>query len=114
LKSYLRRVDAADFEALAAMIERDNEALERLKDYLTINVSEFFRNPERFEDLEKRVLPELLQRFGRLTVWSAGASIGAEAYSLSILLLELDPHTPHQILATDIDEKALDEARLGV
>lgn len=114
LRSYLRRVGAADFLALAAMIERDDEALESLKNFLTINVTEFFRNPERFADLETRVLPELIARFGTLTIWSAGCSTGAEPYSVSILLEEIDPAGSHRILATDIDAQALAAAVAGV
>ena len=91
LTSYLRRVDAPSFAVLASRIPRDDAALEHLKDYITINVSEFFRNPDRYEALEREILPALFQEFGTLRIWSAGCSIGAEPYSLSILLEELDP-----------------------
>src|SRR5690606_41304355 len=56
----------------------------------------------------------LFQEFGTLRIWSAGCSIGAEPYSLSILLEELDPKTPHRILATDVDVKALEVAKAGI
>lgn len=114
LTNYLKRVEAADFFALAKSIERDADALERLKDFLTINVSEFFRNPERYDDLERRILPELLEKFKTLKIWSAGCSIGAEPYSLSILLEEVDPGGSHDVIGTDIDAKALEAAVAGV
>lgn len=114
LTSYLRRVGAADFAALAVRIARDDEALAHLKDYITINVSEFFRNPDRFDVLKAEVLPALIRRFAALRVWSAGCSIGAEAYSLAILLEELDPDGAHRVLATDVDVGAIQAARAGV
>lgn len=114
LTSYLQRLQLPSFFALAKLIERDDAALEKLKDYLTINVTEFFRNPERYLDLERRVLPELLRRFPDLSIWSAGCSTGPEPYSLAILLEELAPQSRHRILGTDIDQRALDEAAKGV
>ena len=45
LTAYLKRVNAADFAALAVRISQDDAALEHLKDYITINVSEFFETP---------------------------------------------------------------------
>lgn len=114
LTSYLRRVDAPNFAVLASRISRDDAALEHLKDFITINVSEFFRNPDRYEALEQEILPVLLREFGTLRIWSAGCSIGAEPYSLSILLEELDPKSPHRVLATDVDVKAIEAARAGV
>lgn len=114
LTSYLKRVNVDNFHALAKRIERDADALEHLKDFLMINVSEFFRNPERYEVLESKVLPELRKQFGKLKIWSAGCSIGAEPYSLAMLLAETDGRTPHDILGTDIDAKALRVADSGV
>jgi len=83
-------------------------------DRLAINVSELFRNPEQFELLAREVLPELLRRSPSLRVWSAGCSYGAEAYSIAILLHELAPNRPHQILGTDIDQEMLQKAQQGV
>jgi chemotaxis protein methyltransferase CheR len=82
---------------------------------VTINVSEFFRDTERFAELERHVLPELLANAGTrgLSVWSAGCSMGAEPYSLAILLRELGPGRHHQVLATDIDQTILARAEAG-
>jgi chemotaxis protein methyltransferase CheR len=114
LTRYLQKERLPSFEALTQLIEVDSLGLEKLKDYLTINVTEFFRNPIRFDILEKYILPELKGRFKDLKVWSAGCSNGAEAYSLSILLEEIDPSGSDQILATDIDDVALREADVGI
>lgn len=80
---------------------------------LTINVSEFFRNPDRFIELWERILPEILQKLGTIRIWSAGCSNGAEPYSIAIILKELNALHRATILATDIDEVVLEKARHG-
>ena len=81
---------------------------------LTINVSEFFRNPERFMELWRRVLPELLADNTNLKIWSAGCSNGAEPYSVALIANELGVTDRVQIFGTDIDEIILNKAREGV
>ncbi|MDI6870690.1 MAG: protein-glutamate O-methyltransferase CheR [Bacillota bacterium] len=98
------------FQLLQADPVRYEEFLKRI----TINVSEFFRNPERFADLEQKYLPQLLAKRRPLKVWSAGCSTGPEPYSLAILLLDLAPGLPHRVLATDIDKAVLEKAKAGV
>lgn len=116
ITGFMSREGLRDLEQLADAVSRDAAVRQRLLDFLAINVTEFFRNPERYEELARIVLPELLQRFGRLRIWSAGCSNGAEPYSLAILVDELDPGSAdrHQILGTDIDREALAEARKAV
>ena len=80
---------------------------------LTINVSEFFRNPERFQELQERYLPQLLTGRLQLKTWSAGCAAGEEAYSLAILLAENVPGQIMPVLATDLDREALAEAAAG-
>lgn len=113
---FLRREGLRDLGELADAVSRDAAVRQRLLDFLAINVTEFFRNPERYDDLARTVLPELRRRFDRLRIWSAGCSNGAEPYSLAILLDELDPGSAdrHQILGTDIDREALEEARKAI
>lgn len=82
-------------------------------DRLAINVSELFRNPEKFNEIETKILPDLLQRTRGLKIWSAGCSYGAEAHSLAAILAESFPGT-HQIIGSDIDQAALAQARSGV
>ena len=92
-------------------LDDDPERLTHFRDALTVNVSEFFRSPDRFEELGQVILPKLLAERAALRVWSAGCSYGPEAYSLAILLAELAPHQRHHVLATDIDESALEQAQ---
>ena len=96
-------------EYLRAM-EKDRNLLYELLDKMTINVSEFFRNPERWESL----VPYLhdLTQTSPLKAWSAACSTGEEPYSLALLMLERVKR-PYEILATDIDEKVLKSAQIG-
>lgn len=113
LDALLQRLGLTGFLEYARLLERDPARLQEFRDYFTINVSEFFRDPERFQYLERVVLPELLAARPSLRVWSAGCSIGAEPYSVAILLLELAPGRHHRVLATDVDRTVLARARAG-
>lgn len=94
-------------------IEHDNDALKKLRNFLTINVSEFFRDASPFQQLKTTVLPELLRNNGSLSIWSAGCSIGAEPYSVAMMLENLTPGQKHRIVATDIDDAVLVKAKNG-
>jgi chemotaxis protein methyltransferase CheR len=115
LRSFAERAGHSDLDAYLARLRRDVTARDAFLDRMTINVSELFRNPERFAELERDHLPALAarSRAGALKVWSAGCSYGAEPYSLAILLREMAPRAPHEVLATDIDRTVLARAREG-
>lgn len=115
LSGFLSRRGIADWTELARLVQQDSNLRQQLTDHLAINVSEFFRNPERFEHLADNVLPELIRRWSSLRIWSAGCSVGAEPYSLAMLLEEAGAGTAgqHRVFATDIDREALAEARLA-
>ena len=110
----MTRYGAKSFVQLFQMIEKDKKLFSDFVEYLTINVTEFFRNPDKFTELETKVLPELLKKSPRLNIWSAGCSTGAEPYSLAILLQEKTPATRHRILATDLDVEILAKAKQGI
>jgi chemotaxis protein methyltransferase CheR len=113
LSALLTRLRIDSFAEYARVLERDAARRQEFRDYVTINVSEFFRDANRFADLEQRVLPELLKTSASLRVWSAGCSFGAEAYSIAIMLQELAPRGAHTVLASDVDQTILDRARAG-
>jgi chemotaxis protein methyltransferase CheR len=94
-------------------MNENNELMNEFIDRLTINVSEFFRNRKRWEVLKNRIIPELIENRPRLKIWSAACSTGEEAYSLAILFNEFFPQVTVQIIATDIDETVLKEAKKG-
>ncbi|MGQ9556334.1 MAG: CheR family methyltransferase [Desulfurispora sp.] len=114
LDNLLVRRKLGDYQQLFDQISRERQAYEEFLDYLTINVSEFFRDPQRWQDLEQNILPDLLRRFGQLKIWSAACSIGAEPYSVAILLEELSPGKKHVIQATDLDKSILQQAQQGI
>lgn len=120
LDSWLVRSGALDWQAYFQRLGNDLAERERFRNYLTINVSAFFRDPERWQALRQQVLPNLMQSAlrlkpprSRLRIWSAGCSIGAEAYTLVILLDEITFGGRHFILASDVDRGALNKARDG-
>ncbi len=99
--------------ALTTRARREPAFRDRFRDMLTINVSEFFRNPEAWDFLRDHVLTSLLRGRLRLRAWSAGCSIGCEPYSLVMLMQESAPGVLLDLLATDIDPTALERARAG-
>lgn len=101
-----------ELEAFWRWLDADKENMVWFLDKLAINVSELFRNPERWADVEQRILPELMQTGKPLKFWSAGCSYGAEAHTLAVLLDAKFPGR-HQILGSDIDEAALAQANRG-
>jgi len=114
LGTYLVRSGHSTWAALFRVVRKDHEKLGKLKDYLTINVSSFFRDPAKYAQLEKQVLPELLRGRARVRVWSAGCSLGQEPYTLAMILGKIAPAScRYGILATDIDRSALELARAG-
>lgn len=113
LQTIMRRAGVSDLNAYAKLLATTPTRVKEFQDFLTINVSEWLRNPEKFDELQKIILPELLKRSPRLKIWSAGCSNGSEPYSVAMLLDELDPTGRHQIIATDLDQEILKVARAG-
>jgi chemotaxis protein methyltransferase CheR len=114
LDSWLIRSRAATWKDYFQCLAKDETELERFRHYLTINVTEFFRDTTRWETLRYEILPHLLKNSsGDLKLWSAGCSIGTEPYSLAILMAEAAHARNYTLLATDLDRKVLDKARAG-
>jgi two-component system CheB/CheR fusion protein len=124
LRRVERRMGLNQVEHLPAYLQalrEDPEEVKRLARDLLISVTSFFRDPEAYRALETQVLPALIQSKERDTpirVWVPGCATGEEPYSVAILLLEQlaarQMSNPVQVFATDLDEDALEEARLGV
>lgn len=88
---------------------------EEFVNYLTINVSEFYRNPGQWDILDKEVFPYLIGKFGKnLKIWSAACSTGDEPYSLVMALTKHLPLNQIRIFATDIDKQVLAKAKVGL
>jgi len=113
LDGYISRYKLENVAQFCKMLERDKNELEKLENFLTINVSEFFRDLAQFKMLQEKIMPAMLNNNSGLNIWSAGCSNGAEVYSVAILLDRLSPYREHRILATDIDKKILNRAAAG-
>lgn len=120
LSSLKRRVTAAmvrfgctTVTQLQELVLHDSRAFPPLLDYLTVQVSEMFRDPSYFLGLRTAVMP-VLRTYPSLKVWVAGCSNGEEAYSLAILLREEGLLERTLIYATDINATALRNAESGV
>jgi chemotaxis protein methyltransferase CheR len=105
----------SSFVAFYEAIARDKSLLYEFLDRMTINVSEFWRNANRWEILEKKFIPEMLQHNKRIKCWSAACSTGEEPYTLAMIISETRGGLQDiQVTATDIDEGALEKARNGL
>lgn len=103
------------YDSYTKALKANHELLEEFVNYLTINVSEFYRNPVLWKNLEDVVLPELISKFGQnLKIWSAACSTGDEPYSLAMVLAKKVPLSKIHIIATDIDKQVLEKAKMGI
>ena len=108
--------DQLGFSSITALQERvlhDPAMLPRLLGYLTVQVSEMFRDPSYFRALREKVLPHL-RTYPSLRIWIAGCSTGEEVYSLAILFREEGLYQRTLFYATDINPDALRAAEAGV
>ncbi len=113
LMGLVERLGCRDFKEYFDRLEAKPEEYAIFLDRMTINVSELFRNPEKWRELEEVILPEMLKGKRPLKVWSAGCSYGAEPYTLAIILDKLSPGVKHTIDATDLDRTILERAKAG-
>lgn len=103
----------ASVSALQERVLHDPAMLPRLLDYLTVQVSEMFRDPTYFRALREKVVPHLLT-YPSLKVWIAGCSTGEELYSLAVLFKEEGLYERTIFYGTDINPEALRSAEAGV
>ncbi|RYF72095.1 MAG: protein-glutamate O-methyltransferase CheR [Comamonadaceae bacterium] len=99
--------------ALQEQVLRDPALFAQLLQYLTVPVSEMFRDPEYFLALRRQVVP-VLHTYASIKVWVAGCSTGEEVVSLAILLREEGLLDRSLIYATDINPASLDKARQAI
>jgi len=121
-KQMKRRIDTliekskvVGYENYVKLLKSDKTAFEEFVSYLTINVSEFYRNPDQWALMDKEIIPELIAKFGKnLKIWSAACSTGDEPYSLVMAFSRHIPLNQIKIFATDIDKQILEKAKLGL
>lgn len=104
-----------EYDKYLHLLKTDQARFDEFVNYLTINVSEFYRNPEQWQILDKEVIPELIGKYGKnLKIWSAACSTGDEPYSLVMALSRHLPLSQIKIIATDIDKQVIAKAKVGL
>ena len=121
-KQMKRRIDTLigkhkieGYDKYVQALKQEKTLFEEFVNYITINVSEFYRNTEQWEVLDKQIIPELISKFGKnLKIWSAACSTGDEPYSLVMALSRHIPLNQIKISATDLDKQVIAKAKVGL
>lgn len=113
LRQAREQMNFRTFSAMQESLLHDPSTLQRLLGYLTVQVSEMFRDPTYFRTIREQVVPHL-RTYPSLRVWVAGCSAGEELYSLAILFREEGLEKRTLFYATDINPAALDAASKGI
>lgn len=121
-KQMKRRIDTliakhgiSGYDKYIQVLKTDKVRFEEFVSYLTINVSEFYRNPDQWMLMDKEIIPELISKFGKnLKIWSAACSTGDEPYSLVMALSKHLPLNQIKIYATDLDKQVIAKAKVGL
>jgi chemotaxis protein methyltransferase CheR len=103
---------ALSFAEFRFKINNDTTYFKRFVEQITVNVTEMFRDPSFFKTLRNDVLPRL-GTYPLIRIWIAGCSTGEEAFSISILLDELNLLDKSLIYATDLNPSVLEKAAQG-
>ena len=94
-------------------LRNDPNYIKRFVEQITVNVTEMFRDPSFYNALREQVLPHL-GTYPFIRIWLAGCSTGEEAFSIAILLKELNLFNKSLIYATDINPEVLEKAGKGM
>ena len=121
-KQMRRRIDSLvtkhrikSYPEYVNLLKTDTSAFEEFVNFLTINVSEFYRNPDQWKLMDEKYIPELIDRYGkRLKIWSAACSTGDEPYSLVMAFSKHLSLNEIKIYATDIDKQVMAKAKVGL
>lgn len=121
-KQMKRRIDTLiakhsikGYDQYVLALKAETKLFEEFVNYITINVSEFYRNVDQWRLLDEQVIPELIQRFGKnLKIWSAACSTGDEPYSLVMALSRHIPLNQIHVIATDLDKQVIAKAKVGL
>lgn len=118
----LRATNSKTYKDYVKVLQTDGDEYPELMETLTVNVTNFFRNTEVYDIVEKEVLPAIIKAkssgLRSIRIWSAGCSIGVEAYSIAMLLHHIlgDDFKKYniKITGTDIDKESLLKAQKGI
>lgn len=113
IESLMTREGISNLEEYTKVLRNDSVRRQKFLDHITINVTEFYRNPELFRDLEEIIKKEYSSQGKPLKVWSAACSIGCEPYTMAMIFKNNNVNSRSQIIATDIDNTILRKAKDG-
>lgn len=113
IQSLMQRIGVESLDEYRRLIEKDEDQKIKFLDFITINVTEFFRNPEIFKQLEVILKNKYFSKQKTINIWSAACSIGCEPYSIAMILKENNVNN-FNIFATDIDINVLEKAKKGI
>lgn len=115
IDSLLTKNRIEGYSKYVTALKTDRALFEEFVNQITINVSEFYRDPPQWKMMEESVVPALIRRFGRsLKVWSAACSTGDEPYSLVMAMSRHLPLSSIRIFATDLDKQVIAKAKEGI
>lgn len=115
IDTLIRKHGIQNYGDYVQALKTNKDMFEEFVSYITINVSEFYRNPEQWKLLDEKVIPELISKFGKnLKIWSAACSTGDEPYSLVMALSKHIPLSQIKIIATDLDKQIIAKAKVGL
>ena len=121
-KQMRRRIDTIakkngcdNYEDYAKLLKTDKSCFEAFVNFLTINVSEFYRNPDQWKLMDEDVIPKLIKDHGKsIKIWSAACSTGDKPYSLVMAFSKHIPLSNIHVTATDIDKQVIAHAQVGL
>ena len=115
ISTYIFRRYKSNYQDFLALISKNREEFDSFLEYLTINVSEFFRNIEQWDILKNEIIPIIQDnKSSHIRIWSSACSSGKEPYSLDMLCTQLFKNQSFEIIATDIDESIIKKAKKAV
>jgi chemotaxis protein methyltransferase CheR len=113
VRTWTQRRGTPDLGEYGKVLRANSEELDAFLDRVTINVSHLWRHEDQFEALRRSILPELAPK-GRVKIWSAGSSYGAEAYTIAAVCRDTVPNVRVEIQGTDLDKRMVARAKTGV
>lgn len=114
IASVMRKSGAKNFKEYSEMIRHHDNIRNDFFDQVTINVTEFFRNRDKFEEFDQALSEKIIPKFRNIKIWSAACSNGAEPYTVGMMLHSKGLERSSKIIATDIDLNILDRAKQGM
>jgi len=113
IKNHCIFLHIVSFDEYCKLILNNQEDFDDMFSYFSINVTEFFREPEQLKNFRDKVIP-YLNSFSHVKIWCAGCSSGESPYSLSMILDEDGILDKCQIYATDFNNRILAHAKEGM